>query len=128
MIAMQYGGGSASKSAVTMTPLWTNSDITANFAAQNITLSESVNGYKMLYFDYVFSTSTANHLACGYLVSLLKSGDNFSLPVTAFSNNRTGGRNLTLASDTEIAFSGASYNGSSSNAYAIPYHIYGVKF
>ena len=103
------------------TSLWTNPNPDANFAAQTITLSKSASQFDFLLFEYMYSATS------GYVMSQLMSADTTSIAmrVAQAGANRTGGRNCTV-SGTSVVFEAASFNGSTNNAYCVPYRIIGI--
>lgn len=125
-IAMQYGSGTGSSSKRTgmaMTLIWTNTDPSSSFAAQ--TVAVDLAGYDAVAIRTLFSTSSQQPLPLGFYIC-----DNTLtcyIPLTARTTNNNGGRLFTFEDDG-MAFQAGYYSGSSNNAYAIPYQIYGVKF
>ena len=108
--------------------LWKNSDPSQSFAAQTVTLSNSLRNYDFLWITYFFSSSTQTMDSRLYLVSdLLDEGYTAGLRVSASSNNRVGGRTLTTPTDATVDFGSATYNGNTNNSYVIPAAVYGIK-
>ena len=111
-----------------ITELWSNSNTTSSFSAQTVLLSESMSDFDYLLISYAFSTSSQDFSTQLIPVSeIYDDAREFSLRINAATYNRTGARNLTAISDTEIKFLAASYNTSTANGYVIPANIYGIK-
>lgn len=112
--------GTINKHGATFDLLWTNSDPTANFAAQTVSLDLSA-------YDAVLIIYLANlNRNAQYSRICLKNGySNVLLGViSASSDIRTRTANVT---DSGVDF-GAGYTGTSSaNSSNIPYLIYGIK-
>lgn len=129
-IAMRYGsndytrsgGASGGGGGITMSLLWTNPSPTSSFAAQ--TVSVDLSGYDAYGVLVLFGTSNPNIVPMQVLPC--DSARDGVLSVVARSNNNNGGRLVTF-SPTGLTFTACTYNGSSSNAYCIPYKIYGIK-
>ncbi|MBR6114274.1 MAG: hypothetical protein IKQ10_03735 [Oscillospiraceae bacterium] len=129
-IIMQYGKGTGANSRGTgrKTVLWSNSAPTSSFAAKTVNLSDSVTNYDFLLVVLAFSTGTQDHSTDLIPVDDILGGAEYSLRINAASQNRTGGRSITVPTATTATFGTGAYNGSSSqNGYAIPVAIYGVK-
>lgn len=111
-----------------ITELWSNSNTTSSFSAQTVLLSESMSDFDYLLISYAFSTSSQDFSTQLIPVSeIYDDAREFSLRINAATYNRTGARNLTATSDTEIKFLAASYNTNTANGYVIPANIYGIK-
>lgn len=69
LCTLRTKGGGGGK--YTETSLWTNSAPTSNFAAQTVTLSDSIDNYKYIKIKYCFSASynTGNYLS-DYIISV----------------------------------------------------------
>lgn len=69
LCALRKKGGGGQK--YTETSLWTNSSPSSDFAAQTVTLSDSIDNYKYIKIKYVFSSSynTGNYLS-DYIISV----------------------------------------------------------
>lgn len=139
----QTVSGSGGSGNVGTTQLWSNSSPTSSFLAADVTLSDSILNYDLIVIEYLFSTTSPYYIYSRTFLSdtLIDSmhGPNsrfstyvdvpFTLDINASGNNRTGGRNFTVASATKLSFAAGGYNGSSSaNAYAVPITIYGIRF
>lgn len=112
-----------------VTTLWQNASPTSSFAAQTITLSDSVNNYDMVLVHY-YHNATVESDRYDRLTVFLPTFSTASLDVVAHGYNRTGGRYITSISGTSMTFSAAGYNGSttsSTNGYGTPIAVYGVK-
>lgn len=132
-IAMQYGsgnytaqnmpqsGGGGSSGGIEMTLLWTNPNPTSTFAAQTVALDLS--DYDAVGINLKWHKGVENFIP---MMILPKGAERWQLFQAATDVNRTGGRFATFVS-SGIAFTNATYNGSSTNDYAIPYKIYGIK-
>lgn len=111
-----------------MTALWTNSDTTSSFSAQDVTLSESIEDFDFILVGYVFSTSNQNYSSMMVPASTLwPGGRSCDLRVNSGSYNRTGARTFYASDATTVHFNAASYNTNTANGYVIPEHIIGVK-
>ena len=106
--------------------LWTNTAPTSSFGAQQVPLDESASDYDFLMFVYYWDTGNNDISTKTFPVSMLSSAGGM-LDIVRLNQNRTGGRTFTLDSDTEVTFSGAQFNGTSNNSYAIPAEIIGIK-
>ena len=129
MIAMQYGSGQdqEKKNGIVLESLWTNDSPSNSFSGQTVTLSKSVSEFTLILFVYVFSTGTQNYNTRLYPTATLEEGVTCDLQINAGSSNRTGARNVTLASENTVTFGAASYNGSTANGYVIPTQIFGIR-
>ena len=107
--------------------LWTNSKPTTAFAAQKVTLDLSKYTYVAVDTTYGYNGLFAND--CTLQKTLIQVGSSNMVCGTQEAKYATTCREATVTT-TGIQFSiGKFYNGSNvtSNNYAIPYHIYGVK-
>ena len=129
-VVMRYGSGGTnsgrsaggSGGGVTMTKLWTNLSPTASFSAQNV--SVDLSSYDYYAVQLRFSTSYDYRTEIR-IFPVNEETNNLDTPQIA--QNRTAGRHCTYnATNKELAFDGATYNGSSNNAYAIPLYIWGI--
>lgn len=121
---MQFGRptGTANNSS-RMVQLWSNDDPSSNFAGQAIAID--LDGFAYFAIDVAFSSSYPNSQGLRFYVT---DEETKNLTIQAQNQNRTGGRDVTYsATNKTLTFAGAYYNGASSNAYAIPLAIYGVR-
>ena len=110
------------------TLLWENSSPAASFAAQTVTLSDSIAHYDFLFIEYLFGTSVQRYYSKLVLTSGFPSNAiAIDLAFNSGAANRTGSREATIETTTTITFGSGAYNGSTSNAYGIPTAIYGLK-
>ncbi len=121
------------KPSGTETVLWTNSSPAAAFAAQNVTLSDSINNYR--YIKIVWYGGTDNSEQAAILVTpedfvKSQSGTNkIRILIGGFSGSNGRARTVDVVNPTTIAFSVA-YNMNSSGsmtAITIPYQIIGIS-
>ena len=123
------GGGTP-----TETLLWENPSPNATFAAQSVTLSDSISNYDYIHFYFKSGASTNNIRSNIYSVADVKastkSGARNNVCSTACSNTGSASaRSITYESDTQLAFSSAWSlgNAASYNQTTIPLSIYGIK-
>ena len=116
------------------TLLWENPSPNATFAAQSVTLSDSISNYDYIRFYFKSGASTTNIRSNIYSVADVKasisSGARNQVCSTACSNSgNVSARTITYESDTQLAFSAAwSLGGAVSyNQTTIPHSIYGLK-
>lgn len=122
------GGGSA-----TETVLWTNGSPTAQFAPQDVTLSDDIDNYDFLKIEFISTASTGVNGSVLVPVSDFKLMTN-TASTTGFGFGLSSGvdtfisRKTTYVSDTKIHIGNAtSYTGNTNNARAIPLQIIGIK-
>ena len=119
----QAGGGRA-------TALWTNASPTSNFAAQTITLSASMTDFEQIEVVYKYTTTGNEYHAYFDTTDYTYTGSNAD-EFGIISRPGTAGymRRLTMASTTTITITSAYRlnNSGSSNEYAIPVAVYGIK-
>ena len=122
------GGGSA-----TETVLWTNGSPTAQFAPQDVTLSDDIDNYDFLKIEFISTASTGVNGSILVDVSDFKSMTN-TANVAGFAFGLSSGadslvsRKTTYVSDTKIHIGNAySYAGGTNNARGIPLQIIGIK-
>lgn len=132
-VAMKYGGaGSGAKASKggggSKSLLWSNGSPTSSFSAKTVTLSDSIENYDFLLFEYLFGTSVLRYYSVLVLASGFPSNSiNIDLAFNSGAANRTGSREATIASTTTVTFGSGSYNAATNNAYGIPTAIYGIK-
>lgn len=129
----QKGGGQK----YTETILWTNPDTSVDFAAQTVSLSDSISNYKYIAIDYCYNKSNT-----GITSRVIYDVTDFKKGVKDGSTNHTisgltieGANNVNYArpvfyiSDTSIAFGlSSTLNGSGTYAAgAIPLEILGIN-
>lgn len=128
------GGGAgfavATKPTKTETTLWTNSSPTSNFAAKDVTgLSAGIDTFDYIRITYRASTSDSTSQTTTFAASELPSSTGRTT-IGMMVGNSTRFRPLYKSSNTSIYFY-ASYtpsSTSSSNTYAIPTKIEGIKY
>ena len=123
------GGGGG---RYTETSLWTNSAPTSNFAAQAVTLSDSIDNYKYVKIRYRLSTSNTTEFSDIVTVSDLKrslSGDNQMLVGLDGRTTATWARYITYTNSTSLSVTTAyQLSGTSSSQSAlIPLEILGLN-
>lgn len=124
-------GGSGEQ--YTETVLWTNSAPTSSFAAQTITLSDSMSNYKYLKFRYKNTASGSLEASVICPVSdFVKMSDvsgNGILLILAMQNPSIYGRRVYYVSTTSVNFKSALRVGSSgtTDSVAIPLEILGIN-
>lgn len=112
-----------------ITKLWQNPNTGSDFAAQQITLSDSHWNFLMIYF-YDYKNSSNGY---GHCVTIPKGYHGmFSEARTTTNGARSTERQVTVNSDTEVTFADANEaHGTTAavvnNAYCIPVAIYGVN-
>ncbi len=127
-VAMRYGSRESANAGKTgsgrgTAKIWTNPSPSSNFAAQSIDVD--LTGYGFYAVQLRFSTSY--DYATEMMIFPVSDQTN-SLTVTTIAQNRTGGRHCTYNPTTKkLTFDGASYNGASNNAYAIPLYVWGIR-
>lgn len=128
------GGGSA-----TETVLWTNPDSTVNFAAQNVTLSDSISNYDYIKIKYRGTPLVDYYSSAIIEVSELKklldstTRGEFTVFVGVapyYTNTYSMARGVKYVDDTTLYFRTAQSLGANgtSNVYAIPTEIIGLKY
>lgn len=127
------GGGGG---RYTETSLWTNSAPTSNFAAQTVTLSDSIDNYKYIAIEYKYAPDTSDSFTSIYSVNDLKKSvkdgntvhDVCTLGIQAANNNYYA-RVVSYVSSTSIAFSKYSQLGGTGTGAnnAIPLEILGLN-
>lgn len=129
-------GGSGEQ--YTETVLWTNPSPSSNFAAQTITLSDSLSNYKYIGIRFkIHNTHASTPNATGIMLvsEFVQNRKNTGtdrrniLVASQNTNNATMARNAWYVSDTSIEFSVA-YQISSTNtntSYVIPLEILGIN-
>lgn len=109
-----------------MKKLWENTDPTASFVGQSITLSSD--DYDSLLWVYKEQASTSYYLS---VMSPKGAGTSFGLPDIGASGNTNRIRRVTYVDNTHFTF-GSAFIGSSStytsdNSVMIPIAVYGIK-
>lgn len=119
------------------TLLWSNPSPTSSFAAQNVTLSQSMNNFDYIKVTFRASTSVADEGCNIYPIEYVKS----SIQGTAYAHALVGGgssnksnfytRKMLYVSNTQLNINGSvtisSNNAGSNNGVVIPLEIYGLK-
>jgi hypothetical protein len=127
------GGGSE----LTETTIWTNSDTTANFTAQDVTLSSSINNFTYIKIKYLLAKSQSTEYSVIYPASEVVQWRTSSSETT---QNKTEGmlggrstgnykREIFYISNTKLHFNNATNMGGSTGAEAnlIPSKIIGMS-
>lgn len=120
------GGGSA-----TETVLWTNGSPTSSFAAQTVTLSQSMENFKYLKFKAYGSVN--NYLEINIIVAVdefkhsLKSGTVVGFGICGANSGTSANRKVWYSSDTKVEFSSATAGSNTYNNASIPLEIIGIK-
>ena len=102
--------------------LWTNASPTASFTAK--TVSVDLSGYQLALI--VFAPFIADNRYGMATLLCPVDGDKYSMTFTAYTSNRNGKRDATVAT-SGVTFSACTYNDATNNAYGIPQYIYGIK-
>ncbi len=126
------GGGGGKQ---TETVLWANSSPSSSFAAQNVTLSDSLSNYDYIKVTYRISTSDGTSTSAICSVSDFKNyntGTNKGFWLSLGGNpinSQSWVRELTYVSDTSIGITGGLRIQANSNdtSYFIPLEILGIK-
>lgn len=103
--------------------IWTNSNPSANFSGQTVTLSQDIYSFDFILFELYYRKSSQ------YLQTLLVSADytgDIALRVVTMGSV-SAGRNASMSGST-VTIGDGTYNGSttSGNEYCIPYRIIGI--
>lgn len=117
------------------TVLWTNSSPTSNFAAETVTLSQSIVGFDYIQITYARLTSAqTTDEDIGILIIptskfLISSGNSRArAAMSSVYNNTNNYRIMRYDTDTTVAFSGChTSSGSGINNACIPLKISGLK-
>lgn len=128
------GGGTLKE-----TVLWTNPDSTVNFAAQNVTLSDSISNYDYIKIKYRGTPLVDYYSSAIIEVSELKklldgtTRGEFTVfmgVASYYQNTYSLGRGVSYVNDTTLHFRTGQYIGASgtSAGYAIPTQIIGLKY
>lgn len=122
-IPLQFGrGASASLGGYRRTKLWTNSDPTAVFPAQTISLDLTPYTSVLIFYNYNATTPKV------YSREVLMSVGGTILNFVGITAGGQGGRTVTVT-DTGIDFDNAhAASSTNANQYCIPVEIYGVTF
>lgn len=146
-LVVKYGSTAKSRnasSAESATLLWSNSDRTASFSAQDVTLSQAVDSFRYLRVIYAYSTSSAedsfrevmvpvwNNDRSAYMYGYVSSSDTGYRAALCLKNSSNVTRARTfwiLEGGEKVHFFACSNVGSSgtSNTGCIPVYIYGIK-
>lgn len=134
MSLFRCGGGGGK---LDETVLWTNPNLTSDFASQTVTLSDNVDNYDFIKFVFNLSTTAATHRCSIYSVEELKTFVNptndwsrASSPMRSNSNNASFVRGIIYQSSNSLTIGNASgyQSSSTSNSALIPYQIIGMKY
>lgn len=129
MAYLKCGGGGG----MTETTLWTNSSPTSTFAAQSVTLSQSLSNFDYIRFEYRFSTSNSASysviIKASDVTNSLTTSGNFTIALMVRSSSYYRSRRVTYNSLTslEVSLAWDSNHAGSSNSEAIPTKIVGMK-
>lgn len=130
-VSFKYGGGSGASvgggggagGGLQIDLLWTNSDTTVNFAAQDV--SVDLSNYRFFAILPLFRKTAVEEM---HLQVFPVDENEKDFRIYQYSSNRGGGRKMNYSTANKtISFSAGYYNGSADNQYAIPYKIYGIK-
>ena len=150
MVAMRFGTNklaeqeTASGAEPTETVLWSNSDRTVSFSAQDVTLSQSVDSFKYLRVVYAYTTTSSessfreviipvwNSEKTAYMYQYVSSSNTGYRAALCLKNSSNVTRARTfwiLEGGEKVHFFACSNVGSSgtSNTGCIPVYIYGIK-
>lgn len=115
------------------TNLWSNSSPTSTFAAQDVTLSASMDNYNYLGFEYRVSTSSSTTLIAIFSVADVKkslgSNTNPLCMGGCYASSAVRARSMTYVSLTSVRFGNCFVNNTTTNAngYVIPTRVIGYK-
>lgn len=130
------------KSGFKETLLWTNPDRTANFAAKDVTLSETIDTFKVLKIVYAYNQTSAedtfrtviipvwNLNGTDYMYKYAGSAAGYRAAcIIETSGGTSRARTFNIKNGTTIHFYGAQNIGGSTtaNTTVIPVYIYGIK-
>lgn len=116
----------------TETVLWTNNSPSSNFAAQTVTLSQSIDNFDYIKITYRGGTSNANEVHAIYPVSDIRKMSNSNLiwgAMAGVNSSDKYGRYISYVSDTQISFStsGNMAGSGTTNVATIPTQISGIS-
>lgn len=108
--------------------LWSNSNPSTSFSPSTKTLDGNISDYDLLMVVYIWSASAGHRMSMIVPAEYMTTGQSIFLSIARYDANYTGGRLVTVASDTSVTFGDGRYNGNSSqNNYAVPLAIYGLN-
>lgn len=113
--------GEQNKKSSNFATLWTNTNVSNNFSAQTITLSESMLNFDLIIIEYKVSVSID-----AYASEVISPGKNAYLNMSGVTN--FGRRILNYESETTIVVDSCTWNDSTNNSYLLPHKVYGIKF
>lgn len=130
MALYRCGSGSAMQKTTLYT--YTGNLSSDSFAAQDITLSESINNFDYIGIEYAFPSTDTPITVIMSVEDFKKTSDNANKPSLALgwrtSSSTRGARRFSYVGPTTIHADGAYAGTSETNTSAIPQHIYGIKF
>lgn len=110
--------------------LWENSNKTANFPSQTVTLSNKFSNFDYLKLEYAQVVPTNEVVNCRQFIDFIPfvNGDLEILCGTYYGTERyLKSRTLKCVNETQIRFDGAFQEGSSNDRMVVPMRIYGIK-
>lgn len=121
----------SSQPTLTETTLWTNSAPTANFAAQDVTLSQSLANFDYVKIQYAKTKSKTSDVQMSIIIPY----SDFLHTISSEDNGRLTGalyyystyRRFNYVSNTTIHFTGAASGSTAYNDYCVPTKISGLK-
>ena len=125
--------GEVGNSELTKTILWTNPSPSSTFPNSTLTLSETINNYKYIGFEYKVSTVNSKSITLVFSVSDFKKsyGTTSTLIYLGSTDGNYNGfvRYMMYANDTSLNASYAmrTLNSSTDNNYCIPLYVYGIN-
>lgn len=118
------GGGSS----ITVDVLWTNSNSTAVFAAQTITLNDSIDNYDIIVVEVFRLNGTERMLLQPVIIFTGMNYQGGMIAAVKASSGQLVARSFTISSSTQFAFSAATVGSTTANEWAIPANVIGIKF
>ena len=106
--------------------LWTNASPASSFAAQ--TISIDLSNYNMILVQISTISNTPTDNVYGFITYLasINDGNPIIMVYGSSGTNRLGTRKFTT-STTGVSFQDNIWNNATTNAYGVPYKIYGIK-
>ena len=109
--------------------LWENSNETANFPSQTVTLSNKFSNFDYLKLEYAQVVPDNNVLNCrGYIELRPFVNGSFEILCGTYDGDRyLKARSLYFTSETQVKFSSAFQENSNNDRMVVPIRIYGIK-
>lgn len=125
-VPMLFGGVDSGRGArPQISVLWENPDPSSRFTAQTVSLAGDLRHYDLVLVEYVYSTSLQNVWSKMFRASAVLNGT-CVLPIND-TNTSTGRRAFSAPDVASLAFTAATFGGSTANSQIIPVYVYGIK-